>query len=55
MFTLRTIRWTEYIAHMREMRNENKILFGMPDCRPMRRSENNIKIYFAELSLEAVD
>jgi hypothetical protein len=31
MTNSKTVRWTEHVAHMREMRNAYKILVGKPE------------------------
>jgi hypothetical protein len=56
----RRMRWTGYVAHMGEMRNENNILVGKPEGkRPVRRTrcrwEDNIRMDLREIEWKGVD
>jgi len=60
VINLRVIRWIEYEACIRRMRNAYSISSGEPEVkrlfeRPRRRWENNIRMDLTKIEWEVVD
>jgi hypothetical protein len=60
VINLRVIRWIEYEACIRRMRNAYSISSGEPEVkrlfeRPRRRWENNIRMDLTKIEWEGVD
>jgi hypothetical protein len=56
----RRMRWTEYVARIREKRNAYRLLLGKPEGRrplgrPRRRWLNNIRMDLVEVGWDDVD